>query len=104
VGFGRPAFTEDQLAKLQPFVGEVTDTSISYFMATWQMYFPFLTSEVKCGATALDVADRLNAHSTTMAVRGAVRGAVELFRLVGREIGLHRERVCVLYLGRSQDS
>jgi predicted nucleic acid-binding protein len=47
-------------------------------MATWQMYLPFLACEVKCGAAALDVADRQNAHSMTL----AVRGTVELFRLV----------------------
>lgn len=51
------------------------------------MYFPFLTCEVKCGAAALDVADRQNAHSMTL----AVRGIVELFRLVKREKELHRE-------------
>ena len=56
-------------------------------MATWQMYFPFLTCEVKCGAAALDVADRQNAHSMTL----AVRGIVELFRYVKREKELHRE-------------
>ncbi|OBT69336.1 hypothetical protein VE03_01031 [Pseudogymnoascus sp. 23342-1-I1] len=85
VGFGREAFTEDQIKRLQPFVGELTDTF--YFMATYYMYFPFLTCEVKCGATALNVADRQNAHSMTM----AVRGIVELFRLVKREKELHQE-------------
>jgi hypothetical protein len=84
-GFGREAFTEDQLKRLEPFVGELTDTS--FFMATYYMYFPFLTCEVKCGAAVLDIADRQNAHSTTM----AVRGVVELFRLVKREQELHRE-------------
>jgi hypothetical protein len=87
VGFGRSAFTEDRLEKLKPFVGEVADTFTSYFMATWQMYFPFLTCEVKCGAAALDVADRQNAHSMTL----AVRGVVELFRSVKREKELHQE-------------
>merc|ERR1711939_1168276 len=76
VGFGRSAFTNSQLEKLTPFVGEVADTFTSYFMATWQMYLPFLTCEVKCGAAALDIADRQNAHSMTL----AVRGTVELFR------------------------
>ena len=51
------------------------------------MYFPFLTCEVKCGAAALDIADRQNAHSMTL----ATRAIVELFRLVGREMELHRE-------------
>ncbi|KAL7938316.1 hypothetical protein V8C35DRAFT_148512 [Trichoderma chlorosporum] len=87
VGFGRSAFTDAQLEKLTPFVGEIADTFTSYFMATWQMYLPFLTCEVKCGAAALDVADRQNAHSMTL----AVRGTVELFRLVKREKELHRE-------------
>jgi hypothetical protein len=54
-------------------------------MATWQMYFPFLTCEVKCGNLALDIADRQNAHSMTL----AVRGIVELFRKVNREEELH---------------
>ncbi|KAL5315254.1 hypothetical protein ACEPPN_017906 [Leptodophora sp. 'Broadleaf-Isolate-01'] len=61
VGFGRSAFTDDQLEKLKPFVGEVTDTFTSHFIATWQI----------------------------MTI--AVRGIVELFRLVKREKELHRE-------------
>jgi hypothetical protein len=56
-------------------------------MATWQMYPPFLTYEVKYGAVALDITDRQNAHSITM----AVRGIVDLFRLVKREKELHQE-------------
>ncbi|KAL8662831.1 MAG: hypothetical protein Q9202_004345 [Teloschistes flavicans] len=51
------------------------------------MYFPFLTCEVKCGAEALDIADRQNAHSMTV----AVRGVIELFRVVNRQAELHRE-------------
>jgi hypothetical protein len=85
VGFRREAFTEDQLNKLAPFVGDLTDTS--FFTATYYMYFPFLTCEVKCGATALDIADRQNAHSMTI----AVKGIVELFRVVKREKELHQE-------------
>jgi len=42
------------------------------------MYFPFLTCEVKCGAAALDVADRQNAYSMTMAVRVLVREKLPL--------------------------
>ncbi|KAJ9493602.1 hypothetical protein H2202_010918 [Exophiala xenobiotica] len=95
VGFRREAFTETQLQKLQPFVGDLTDNS--FFMGTWYMYFPFFSSEVKCGAAALDVADRQNAHSMTL----AVRGVVELFRLVKREQELHRE---ILAFSISNDS
>ena len=51
------------------------------------MYFPFLTCEVKCGAAALDIPDRQNAHSMTI----AVRSVVELFKLAKREKELDRE-------------
>ena len=40
------------------------------------MYFPFLTCEVKCGAAALNIADRQNAHSII---------------LIGRKKELNRE-------------
>ncbi|KAL7784858.1 hypothetical protein V8C37DRAFT_395118 [Trichoderma ceciliae] len=87
VGFQREAFTNKQLEKLSPFIGDFIGGDLSYFMATYYMYFPFLTCEVKCGAAALDIADRQNAHSMTL----AARGIVELFRLVGREIEVHRQ-------------
>jgi hypothetical protein len=87
VGFKREAFTDDQLRRLSPFFGDWLAGDLSYFMATYYMHFPFLTCEVKCGAAALDVADRQNAHSMTI----AVRAVLELFRLVGRESELHRE-------------
>jgi hypothetical protein len=51
------------------------------------MYLPFLTCEVKCDAAALDITDRQNAHSMTM----AVRGTVELFKLVKCEKELYQE-------------
>lgn len=85
VGFRRSAFTNEQHKKLGPLIGSVYDTSL--FLATYRMYFPFLTCEVKCGAAALDVADRQNAHSMTI----AVRGIVELYRAVKREKELNRE-------------
>ncbi|RDL39116.1 uncharacterized protein BP5553_03456 [Venustampulla echinocandica] len=86
VGFGRSAFTDDQLEKLKPFVGEVPNAFTSHFMATWQIYFPFLTCEVKCGAVGLNIADRQNAHSMTL----AVRGVIGLFKLAKREKELDR--------------
>ncbi|KAK5160042.1 hypothetical protein LTS14_002148 [Recurvomyces mirabilis] len=85
VGFRRRAFTQDQLDRMKPIVGDFDDQS--YFMASWYMCFPFLTCEVKCGAAALDVADRQNAHSAAI----AARAVVELFRVVKREKELHRE-------------
>ncbi|KAF7535570.1 hypothetical protein G7Z17_g13187 [Cylindrodendrum hubeiense] len=87
VGFKREAFTHDQLAKLAPFVGSVLGNDQSFFLATDYMYFPFLTCEMACGAAGLDVADRQNAHSTTL----AVRAVVELFRSVKREGEVHRQ-------------
>ena len=85
VGFSRSSFTHEQLKRLDPLIGTVYDTS--FFVATYRMYFPFLTCEVKCGAAALDIADRQNAHSMTI----AVRGVVELYRAVKREKELHRK-------------
>ena len=85
VEFKRSAFTDKQLHKLGPLIGSVFDTL--YFVATYRMYFPFLTCEVKCGAAALDIADRQNAHSMTI----AVKSVVELYRAVKRERKLDRE-------------
>ena len=85
VGFGRSSFTDEQLKRLDTLIGSVFDTS--FFIATYRMYFPFLTCEVKCSTTALEIADRQNAHSMTL----AVRGVVELYRAVKREKELHRE-------------
>ena len=84
-GLAESAFSEEHLRKLQPFTGSPSDSS--YFMSTFYMLFPFLTCEVKCGSTGLDVADRQNAHSMTV----AVRGIVTLFQAVHREQELHRE-------------
>ncbi len=58
VRFKRDAFTKDQLAKLSPFIGDFLAGDQSFFMATYYMYFPFLTCEVKCGAAALDARHR----------------------------------------------
>ncbi|KAM0413564.1 hypothetical protein ACHAPT_013659 [Fusarium lateritium] len=87
VGFSREAFTDDQLTKLSPFLGDFLAGDRSLFMGTYYMYFPFLTCEVKCGAAALAVADRQNAHSMTL----AVRAVAELFRAVKREDEVHRQ-------------
>ena len=87
VGFGLSAFTKEQLDKLKPFVGEPGFQVVTYFMATTRIYFPFLTCEVKCGAAALDIADRQNAQSMSI----ALRALVVLFRFVKREKELDRE-------------
>lgn len=85
VGFKRPAFSDEQLEKLEPLIGD--PFSLSYLAATYYLYFPFLSCETKCGTAALELADRQNAHSMTI----AVRGLVELFRLVNREQEIDRE-------------
>lgn len=87
VGFGRSAFTEEELDKLKPFVGEPGFKVITYFMATTRIYFPFFTCEVKCGAAALDFADRQNAQSMSV----ALRALVVLFRYVKQEKELDRQ-------------
>jgi len=85
VGFKREAFTEDQLDKLSPCIGDFIAGDQSFFMATYYMYFPFLTCEVT--NDSLEIADRQNSHSMTL----AVRGIVELFRAVKREDEVNRK-------------
>ncbi|KAL2048964.1 hypothetical protein ABVK25_010817 [Lepraria finkii] len=41
-------------------------------MATDEIYFPFLTPEVKCGNEALNIADRQNAYSASVAANAVV--------------------------------
>lgn len=50
------------------------------------MYFPFFACEAKCGIGDINVADKQNAHSMSMAVRGIVK----LFELTKCEEELHR--------------
>ncbi|KAK5203095.1 hypothetical protein LTR99_011068 [Exophiala xenobiotica] len=50
------------------------------------IYFPFLISEVNCGKQGLDLADRPNAHSMTV----ALRGVVPVYRKAGRAAEVHR--------------
>ncbi|KAF2862691.1 hypothetical protein K470DRAFT_255617 [Piedraia hortae CBS 480.64] len=71
--------------KLLPFVGKCSETS--HFKATADVFFPFLTCEVDCSTYGLYYSRRRNAHSMTL----AVRGVVELFRLVNREKEVDRE-------------
>ena len=85
VGLKSSAFTSDQLKKLQPSIGDWQTTS--RLVATDEMYFPFLTAEVKCGNEALNVADRQNAHSAAV----AANAVVELYRLVSRQDELHQK-------------
>lgn len=85
VGFALCEFTQDQLKRLLPFIGGDAINYQSFFMATDKICFPFLTYEMN--DISLDNADLLNAHNMTL----AVRGVVELFRLVNRQRELHRQ-------------
>lgn len=77
----------NQLAKLSPFIGDFIAGDQSFFMATYYMYIPFVTCEVKCGAAALDIADRQDAHSMAL----AMRAVVEFFRAVERQDEVNRQ-------------
>ena len=85
IGLKSSAFTSNQLKKLQPSVGDWQTTS--RLMATDEMYFPFLTAEVKCGDEALNIADRQNAHSAAV----AANAVVELYRLISRQDELNQK-------------
>ena len=76
VGFKKEAFGEKRLMKFAPYIGDVASGDTSSFMATFYLYFPFLTCEVKCSTWALDIADQQNTHSMTL----AVRAVTELFQ------------------------
>jgi hypothetical protein len=84
VGFRRSTFTSEELQKLEPYIGDWSATS--RLAATFGMHFPFLTAEVKCGNESIEIADRQNAHSASV----AVNAIVELFRTVSRQDELHR--------------
>ncbi|KIW13813.1 hypothetical protein PV08_06593 [Exophiala spinifera] len=80
-GFKWSNFTELQRRKLG-----IEPWEKSYYTAREDIYFPFLTSEVKCGKQGLDLADRPNAHSMTV----ALRGVVDVFRKANRASEVHR--------------
>ncbi|KAI4132407.1 MAG: hypothetical protein LQ347_002605 [Umbilicaria vellea] len=84
VGLKMSAFTSDQLKKLKPFVGDWQTASRA--VVTDEVYFPFLTAEVKCGNEALNIADRQNAHSASV----AANIIVEIYRAVSRQDELHQ--------------
>ncbi|TFA99834.1 hypothetical protein CCMA1212_008243 [Trichoderma ghanense] len=81
VGFRLDAFSDSQRTVLSWLN---TDSSgLSLFKATPHVYLPFLS----CETAPLDVADRQNAHSMSLAVRGVTL----LFYILGREQELHRQ-------------
>lgn len=85
VGFNYTAFTDDQLDKLSPFLGEPGD--MSFFLGRYEMHFPFLTCETTGTPGDLDIADRRNAYSMTLAMRAVTK----LFCAVNRGNEVDRE-------------
>ena len=60
-------FSESQRRKLG-----VKPDEKSLYTAREDMYFPYLTAEIKCGNQALELADRQNMHSMCIALRAVV--------------------------------
>lgn len=85
IGFERGAFSPQQLDRLQPLIGNFHYAS--HLQGSFHLLFPFLTCEVKGAGSPLSIAERQNAHSMTV----ALRGVVALFCCVGRAHELHRE-------------
>jgi hypothetical protein len=96
VGFKQTVFTEDQYKKLQSFINLAEKF---YYIATYYIYLLFLTCKIKYSTAALDIADRQNTYSMTV----AVKGIVELFRLVGYKKELYQEILAfsILYNNRT---
>ncbi|KAI4152812.1 MAG: hypothetical protein LQ340_002693 [Diploschistes diacapsis] len=88
VGFSDSTFNLLQLRKLRQCIGHFVPIEyLSPLLATWRMYFPFFACEAKSASEDIHVANKQNAHSMSM----AVRGIVELFKEVKREDELHRK-------------
>jgi hypothetical protein len=65
---------------------------MSLFISIYYIYFLFLIYEVKYGAAVLNIIDRQNTYSITIAVRGIIK----LFRLVKHKKELHQEILAFL--------
>lgn len=86
LGFQLRAFTSQQLETLDPMLRNLHPVS-TLIAATHNMYFPFFSAEVECGAGDLVVADRQNAYTQSI----CLRGLHTLFSMVGREKELNGE-------------
>ncbi|OJJ72742.1 hypothetical protein ASPBRDRAFT_195413 [Aspergillus brasiliensis CBS 101740] len=84
VGFSYEAFSKKQLCKLEPHAGDLLKASS--FKGTETMLFPFFVTEVMGASAIKGILELQIAHSMTR----ALRGVVELFKLVGRQDELHR--------------
>ncbi|KAI9779374.1 MAG: hypothetical protein M1816_003601 [Peltula sp. TS41687] len=68
VGLMSSAFTDNEVEKLKTYTAPEKPT-----LFTGNSYFPFLVCEVKSGENGLNVADRQNSHSASMAVNAIVQ-------------------------------
>ena len=68
IGLYSSAFTSEEIDKLNNYTAVDNWTRF-----TGDMYFPFLMCEVKCGREGLDMADRQNMHSCSVALRALLR-------------------------------
>jgi hypothetical protein len=86
VGLKESVFTQEEYEKLIPYIGGSKETC--YVKVTNDIFFPFLMCEVKCGEVGLDIADRQNAHSASIAVNAIVQlyKAVKLQGEVNRKV------------------
>ena len=68
IGLLSSAFTEEEIEKLKRY-----NSVNNWKQVTSDMFFPFIMCEAKCGREGLDIADRQNMHSCSVAVRALVR-------------------------------
>lgn len=68
IGLFASAFTDEEMEKLKRYM-----SVDNWAQVTMHMFFPFLMCEVKCGRDGLDMADRQNMHSCSVAVRALLR-------------------------------
>ncbi len=68
IGLSSSAFTDEEIFKLKMYA-----SVDNWAQVTPQMFFPFLMCEVKCGREGLNMADRQNMHSCSVAVRAVLR-------------------------------
>ena len=86
--FDQSAFAANRMQKMLFYMNNLIPVEYSsIFTATWRKFFPFFACEAKSGCGSLDVVNRRNTHSMTM----AVQGIVEFFKQVHRWSELHRK-------------
>lgn len=86
IAFKWENFSREELRKLGITIGLP-----SKYMARDDMFFPFITREAKCDKQPLEIADRQNVYSMSVALEGVIdlfRRAGRLEKLNGKALGL----------------